>query len=76
MKKLLLDVADYKHVQEGPGIVLIGHEADYSLDLGGGRAGLVYDRNRGWETMPSLAERVRDVFRGTLAGCPGSGKRP
>src|ERR671925_120500 len=66
---LLLDVADYKHVQDGPGIVLIGHEADYSLDLSGGRPGLVYDYKRGWDATASLQERLRIVLRGALAGC-------
>jgi hypothetical protein len=42
--ELLIDVADYKHVPDGPGIVLIGHEADYSLDQTGGRLGLLYNR--------------------------------
>ncbi|HMN27541.1 MAG TPA: hypothetical protein PKE45_05240 [Caldilineaceae bacterium] len=66
---MLLDVADYKHVQDGPGIVLIGHEADYSLDLTGGRPGLVYARKRGWEEGDALAERVRQVFQAALVGC-------
>jgi hypothetical protein len=35
---LLVDVADYSHVPNGPGIVLIGHDVDYGLDLVGGRA--------------------------------------
>jgi len=30
---LLIDVADYKHVQGGPGVMLIAHEANYALDL-------------------------------------------
>src|SRR4029077_10076795 len=30
--ELLLDIADYRHVPAGPGVVLIGHEADYSVD--------------------------------------------
>lgn len=38
---LLVDVADYAHVPDGPGIVLIGHEVDYGLDLVGGRSGLL-----------------------------------
>jgi hypothetical protein len=42
--ELLIDVADYKHVPDGPGIMLIGHEADYSLDESGGRLGLLYNR--------------------------------
>lgn len=66
---LLLDVADYKHMQNGPGIVLIGHDADYGLDLAGGRPGLIYDRKRQWETAATLAERLRTVFRNALHGC-------
>jgi hypothetical protein len=42
--ELLIDVADYKHVPDGPGIMLIGHEADYSLDETDGRLGLLYNR--------------------------------
>jgi hypothetical protein len=38
---LLIDVADYSHVPDGPGVVLIGHDVDYSMDLSGGRAGLL-----------------------------------
>lgn len=43
---LLIDVADYKHVPDGPGIILIGHEVDYALDFGGGRAGFLTRRKR------------------------------
>src|SRR5262249_48927247 len=39
-----LDVADYRHVYQGPGIVLIGHEADYSIDNTDGQLGLRYNR--------------------------------
>jgi len=42
--ELMIDVADYKHVPDGPGIMLIGHEADYSLDETDGRLGLLYNR--------------------------------
>ncbi|RPI93803.1 MAG: hypothetical protein EHM40_08685 [Chloroflexi bacterium] len=42
--ELLIDVADYLHVHNGPGILLIGHEADYSLDNRAGRLGLLYNR--------------------------------
>lgn len=44
MDDLLIDVADYLHVHHGPGIVLIGHEANYSLDNVAGRLGLLYNR--------------------------------
>jgi hypothetical protein len=42
--ELLLDVANYSHVPEGPGVVLIGHEADYALDNADGRLGVRYNR--------------------------------
>jgi hypothetical protein len=42
--ELLLDVADYRHVKHGPGLMLIGHEADYSLDNTDGLLGVRYNR--------------------------------
>ena len=42
--ELLLDVADYRHVRSGPGVVLIGHHGNYSLDNTGGRWGVRYNR--------------------------------
>lgn len=50
-----IDVADYKHVPDGPGIMLIGHEADRALDFGEGRPGVLYQRKR--EGSGSLEER-------------------
>ena len=44
MPELLIDVADYRHVHHGPGVLLIGHEAAYSLDETGGALGLLYTR--------------------------------
>ncbi|SRR5581483_3203347 len=43
-EELLIDVADYRHVPAGPGVVLVGHEANYSLDLAENRLGLLYNR--------------------------------
>jgi hypothetical protein len=42
--ELLLDIADYRHVPKGPGVILIGHQADYSLDNTGGLWGVRYNR--------------------------------
>lgn len=42
-EELLLDIADYRHVPKGPGIILIGHQADYSLDNTGGIWGVRYN---------------------------------
>lgn len=44
LEELLLDVADYRHVFNGPGVVLIGHEANYSLDNTDGKLGVLYNR--------------------------------
>src|ERR1700730_8840085 len=41
---LLLDVADYRHVDAGPGVVLIGHEGNYSVDNTDNRLGVRYNR--------------------------------
>jgi hypothetical protein len=38
---LLIDVADYAHVPDGPGVMLIGHDVDYGIDLARGRTGLL-----------------------------------
>ncbi len=50
-----IDVADYAHVPDGPGVMLIGHEADRSLDLGEGRPGVLYQRKR--DAAGSLEQR-------------------
>ena len=62
---LLIDVADYAHVHHGPGVILIGDEGDYSLDIAEGRPGLLYTRKR---AMPnSLQEALITVVRLALA---------
>lgn len=57
---LLIDVADYAHVPEGPGVILIGHDVDYGIDLAEGRAGLLTTRKRLEDV--SLAAAVRDTW--------------
>ncbi|HWF14108.1 MAG TPA: hypothetical protein VG272_10265 [Candidatus Acidoferrales bacterium] len=42
--ELLIDVADYAHVPAGPGVVLIGHEGNYSVDNTDERLGVRYNR--------------------------------
>ena len=41
--EIFIDVADYKHVQDGPVTVLVGHYVNLSLDAGGRTLGLLYD---------------------------------
>jgi len=42
----LVDVADYRHVHEGPAVMLVAHELDYALDLAGGALGMTVTRKR------------------------------
>jgi hypothetical protein len=60
LKELTIDVANYAHVPEGPGVVLIGHGSDYFMDESEGRLGLLYARKR---LSPEPAARVSDAFR-------------
>lgn len=48
-EELLLDVADYRHVPAGPGVVLIGLQADYSVDNTGDRLGVRYNRKAAFD---------------------------
>jgi hypothetical protein len=64
LEELLIDVADYLHVHNGPGIMLIGHEADYSLDNRAGRLGLLYNRKAQLDgtTQEKLAQAIRALL--------------
>ena len=64
---LLVDVADYRHVPEGPGVVLVAHEAIYGLDQGGGRLGLLYNRRTRIDAPPAAA--LQQAFRAALEAC-------
>ena len=43
---IMVDVADYKHIPDGPGIMLIAHEGNFSIDLENGEVGLQYIRKQ------------------------------
>ena len=63
LPELLIDVANYGHVPEGPGVVLIGHGSDYSMDEGEGRFGFLHNRKR---AGAGPADRLADLARRTL----------
>lgn len=46
LDELIIDVADYQHVFQGPGVILIGHFSDYGIENRDGRLGLTYTRKR------------------------------
>lgn len=58
---LPIDVADYKHVMDGPGMLLMGHDGDYALDERHGRSGLLYKHKRDWQS-DNLQDRLRFVL--------------
>lgn len=58
---MLIDVIDYKHVTDGPGVLLIADEGDYGYDLADGEVGLQYVRKR--FLQDTLADALRQVFR-------------
>jgi len=64
---LLLDVADYRHVEAGPGVVLIGHEANYSVDNTDRRLGVRYNRKAALDG--SNQDRLKQATRAALTAC-------
>ena len=65
--ELLIDVADYAHVPQGPGVVLIGHQSDYYLDMADDRPGLLYSRKRGYDG--DFQGGIDDAFKRVLEAC-------
>jgi hypothetical protein len=65
--ELLLDVADYRHVYAGPGVLLIGHEANYSVDNAGNRPGVRYNRKAALEG--SNQDRLKQAAVAALKVC-------
>ena len=71
---LPIDVADYKHVPNGPGLMLIGHDGDYAIDFANGRSGLWYSHKREWAASNRFA-RTNSSGMGTSHPCrPTAGK--
>ena len=64
---MLIDVADYRHMTNGPGVLLVGQDVDYAMDLGGGRPGLLHTSKR--SSIDRLGERLADAFNAGLLAC-------
>ena len=62
---VLFDVADYAHVPESPGIVLVTHEASFSLDRSDGLFGLLAQRrvNGSDEAADMIATTLRHALQ-------------
>ncbi|GEM_PF-269621 len=63
--EMVLDVADYAHVPQGPGVMLIGHHANISMDETEGRLGLLY--NRKVKEEGSDEEKIQRILKWAFA---------
>jgi len=59
---LLIDVHNYSHIHNGPGILLVAGEGNFSMDMADGRMGLLYYRK-----VPS--EGLASIFKTALQAC-------
>jgi hypothetical protein len=66
-EEMLLDIADYRHVPSGPGVVLIGLQADYSVDNIGNRLGVRYNRKAALDG--DSQDALRQAARAALTAC-------
>ncbi len=61
------DVADYSHMQAGPGIVLVADEANIGMDEADSRRGLLFSQKR--RLSGSNQEKLRSVVAAALESC-------
>jgi hypothetical protein len=61
------DVADYSHMQAGPGIVLVADDSNVSIDETGNRRGLLYSQKG--QLSGSNIEKLSTVLRSALENC-------
>jgi len=65
--ELLIDVADYRHVPAGPGVVMVGHQADYGLDFADNKPGLLYNCKA--EASGSNEDRFAAAIKAAVRVC-------
>jgi len=63
---MLVDVADYAHVHNGPGTVLVTQQANLYTDRTDGRLGLLYTRKLPLDGAETFADRLRQVLTAAL----------
>jgi hypothetical protein len=54
----LIDVHDYTHIHNGPGVLLVAHEGNFSTDLADGKPGIAYFRKQAAGNTTEDAVRV------------------
>ncbi|HBL11253.1 MAG TPA: hypothetical protein DD379_07570 [Cyanobacteria bacterium UBA11162] len=63
LKGTLIDVADYRHVPNGPGVMLITHEVNYAMEHSNGEFGLYAQRKLG--QGETNKERILELAKAT-----------
>lgn len=66
-ERVLVDVADYRHVHHGPGVMIIAHDAHYGLDEEAGEQGLLYSRKR--DEIGPADEKLAHALSQALSAC-------
>ncbi len=64
---ILIDVADYSHISNGAGVILVGHEYNLSIDYTGGRMGLLVHSKLPPED--SLEKRIASAMKLAFNAC-------
>ncbi len=59
--QLLIDVADYSHVPDGPGVLLVAHEGNFAVAHADGRTAITYIRKQ--PSSGTLAQRLQAAAR-------------
>ena len=62
--ELMIDVANYVHVHNGPGVMIICNTAHYSVDTRHGRPGVQFAKKR--EAQGGVDDRLSEAFRSVL----------
>ena len=64
---LLIDVHNYSHVHDGPGILLVAHEGNFSMERADDRLGLLYYRKQPLDGASE--QRLAAFLKPALQGC-------
>ena len=62
---LLIDVADYTHLSNGPSVLLVAHEGNLAVDTAEGRTGILCTSKQ--PQTGSFAERLANVAKNVIA---------
>jgi hypothetical protein len=64
---LLIDVHNYSHIHHGPGVLLVAHEGNFSMDMADGRPGLLYYRKT--PTDGTSVDHLVTILKSALQAC-------